>query len=123
MVPNVVSLQKMAPKVCRKTSEDHNFGGHTTKVVSSPTFWASLRKFGQKSFAPPKFACSYTYDCKNEKNTWPSQADLFTVNANNLQYAPRYADSNRTVRSRKIGRCSFHDNHQRFENQANLSNK
>jgi len=57
MVPNVVWLQKMAPNVCRKTSEDHLLGGHTTKMVGkscTTTFLASLGKFGQKSFAPPR---------------------------------------------------------------------
>jgi len=36
------------------------------------TFRASLGKFGQKSFAPSKFACSYTYGCaicRNESYT------------------------------------------------------
>jgi len=56
---------KMAPNVCRKTHEDL-FGGHTKKMSSwsmwekiyrqsrTKTFRASLGKFGQKSFAPPK---------------------------------------------------------------------
>ena len=33
MAPNVVWLQKMAPKVCRKTREDL-FGGHTKKCLN-----------------------------------------------------------------------------------------
>jgi len=45
----------MAPNVCRKTSEDH-FLEVTQKNVGKicTTFWASLGKFGQKSFALPK---------------------------------------------------------------------
>jgi len=31
-------------------------------VVSLEYFWASLGSFGQKPFAPQKFACAYTYD-------------------------------------------------------------
>jgi len=73
MAPNVVWLQKMAPKVCKKSHEDF-FGvtsqlflrGHTKIRPSWPlwenfigksctnTFQASLGKYGQKSFAPPK---------------------------------------------------------------------
>jgi len=33
MAPNVVWLEKMASKACRKTSEDHFFEGHTTTTV------------------------------------------------------------------------------------------
>jgi len=47
----------MAPKVSRKTSKDPFCGGHTTKTVGkscTTTFWASLGKFSQKVFAPPK---------------------------------------------------------------------
>ena len=44
------------------------FGGHSTKMVGkscTTTFWASLGKCGQKSFAPQKFACSYTHLCRH----------------------------------------------------------
>jgi len=57
---------KIAPNVCRKTNEDlcleltHKKGLHDLcgrKFVGKSCrkmFRASLRKFGQKSFAPPK---------------------------------------------------------------------
>jgi len=38
------------------------FMGGNIRIKSCPkTFWASLGKFGQKSFVPQNFACSYTY--------------------------------------------------------------
>ena len=59
-------LQKIAPTVWRKTREDL-FADHTKERSSrflwvricsqnfeQKTFWASLRKFRQKSFSPPK---------------------------------------------------------------------
>jgi len=42
------------------------FGGHSTKMVGkscTTTFWASLGKFGQKSFAPPKI-CLLLHLCR-----------------------------------------------------------
>jgi len=61
----------MAPKVCRKTSEDHFFGGHTTKTVGkicTTTFWASLGNLGKNPLHPQTFACFFTYDgeCKSQ---------------------------------------------------------
>jgi len=42
--------------------------GRNAHTKSCPkTFRASLGKFGQKSFAPLKFACSYTYGLNNFK--------------------------------------------------------
>jgi len=55
---------KMAPKICRKTSEDHFFAGHTTKTVGNScttTFWASLENLAKNPLHPQKFACSNTY--------------------------------------------------------------
>jgi len=54
------------------------FVGEQLQVkVAQITFWASLRKCGQKSFgqkiAPPKCACSYTYD----ENTSPPSLPPF----------------------------------------------
>ena len=64
MAPNGVWLWKMTPKVCRKTNEDKFIFVKRKKTVGkrcTTTFWTSLGKFGQKSFAPQKFACSCTY--------------------------------------------------------------
>jgi len=87
MAPNLVWLRKMSPKVCRKTSEDHYFRGRTTKTVDkscTTTFWASLGKFGQKSFAPQKAACSYTYGLT--KFHAGSEQPLVCVVINNSSY-------------------------------------
>jgi len=54
MTPNIILLQKMAHKVCRKTKEDHFWGGHNTETVGkscTTNFLASLGKFWEKSFA------------------------------------------------------------------------
>ena len=70
MAPNVFWLRKMAPKVCRKTSEDYFYWGHTAKTVGkscTTTFWASLGKFGRKSFAPPKM-CLLLHLCIEPKH-------------------------------------------------------
>ena len=48
--------------------------GGNTHIKSSPkTFRASLRKFEQNSFAPPKIACSYTLCCKDYGCRWCPQ--------------------------------------------------
>jgi len=69
MTPNVAWLQKLVPKVCRKTHEDV-FGHHTKKSLNdlcwrefvdkscTKNFSGSLGKFGEKSFAPQNFACT-----------------------------------------------------------------
>jgi len=47
----------MAPKVCRKTSEDHFLGVTPQKrsaKVARQLFWQVWVKFGQKSFATPR---------------------------------------------------------------------
>jgi len=66
MAPSVLRLQKMAPRVCRKTHEDftlevtpkkelHDLCGRKfVGKIAQKTFRASLGKFGQKSFAVPK---------------------------------------------------------------------
>jgi len=56
----------MAPKVCRKTSEDHFFGGHTTKTVGkscTTTFGQDWENLGKNPLHPQKCACSHTYVC------------------------------------------------------------
>ena len=50
MAPNVVWLRKMAPKICRKTSEDHFLQVTPQKRSAKVT----RQLFGKKSFAPPK---------------------------------------------------------------------
>jgi len=72
IAPNVVWLQKMAPTICIKIHEDlffeltpkrglHDLCGRKFAGKScTKTFRASLGKLG-KSFAPQKFACSYTW--------------------------------------------------------------
>jgi len=88
IAPNVVWLQKMAPKVCIKTDEDlfwrlHQwpfFGGYTNdlcerKIVGKSCTKNFSCKFGEiraKSFAPRKFACSNTYDEKAPPPLGPS---------------------------------------------------
>jgi len=97
---------KTAPDVCRKTSEDHFLGGHTKKTVSkscTTIFWASLGKFGQKSFASPKL-CLLLHVCIQIPNGFKrfvyfSQIDLrffsaeeviaFTFTDHFLQIIPR----------------------------------
>ena len=73
IAPNVVWLQKMAPTICIKIHEDLFFRAYTKKK-SSWSLWEKIcrqklhknisGKFGEiraKSFAPQKFACSYTW--------------------------------------------------------------
>jgi len=76
IAPNVVWLQKLAPKVCIKTHEElflvvtpkrdlHDLCGR--KFVSKSCTKNFSGKFGEiraKSFAPQKFSCPYTYDEK-----------------------------------------------------------
>ena len=76
IAPDVDSFQEMMPKVCVKTHEDlilevtpkiglHDFCGR--KYVGKSFAKNFSGKFGEireKSFAPQKFACSYTYDEK-----------------------------------------------------------
>jgi len=55
---------KMAPSVCRKTSEDHFFGGHTktqSAKVGRQLFGQVWENLGKNPLHPQKFACSYTY--------------------------------------------------------------
>ena len=71
--PTLFDFKKLAPNVCRITCRP--FLGAQKKVFvicvggnirtkSCPKISrASLEKFGKKSFAPPKIACSYTDDC------------------------------------------------------------
>ena len=56
MAPNVLWFPKMAPKVSRKTSEDHFWRPHTKTVGKSctTTFWASWIKFWEINFWIPK---------------------------------------------------------------------
>jgi len=76
IAPNVVRLQKMAPKICINTRENlflevtpktglHDLYGRKFVGKSCPKNFSG--KFGEikaKSFAHPKFACSCTYDEK-----------------------------------------------------------
>ena len=77
IAPNIVWLQKMARKVCRKTPEDL-FGGHTKKGLDDLCGRECVGKICTKSFSetfgetraknhsqPPKFAYSSTYDEKS----------------------------------------------------------
>jgi len=93
MVPNVVSYQKMAPNVCRKTHEDHlrcfiskNGAQRLQKNTWRPFFWRSYQKrssgslwekickqklhknfsgkFGKNPSYTQKFVGSYTYVAK-----------------------------------------------------------
>ena len=75
MTSNIVWLQKMAPKVCRKTHEDL-FGGHTKKglndlcgreCVGKSCTKNVLGKFGEirDPSQPQKFAYSSSYDEKS----------------------------------------------------------
>jgi len=76
MAPNVVWFQKMTPKVCIKTHEDlflevtpkrglHDFCGRKfVGKTCTKNFSGKFGKIRAKSFAPQKFACSYTYDEK-----------------------------------------------------------
>ena len=64
MAPNVVWLQKMAPKVCRKTSEDHFWGVTPQKrsaKVARQLFCQVCKTLGKNPLHPQEFACSYTY--------------------------------------------------------------
>jgi len=56
MAPNVLRLQKMAPNVCRKTSEDHVWISHHKTVAKScaTTYWAGFGKIWAKIFCTPK---------------------------------------------------------------------
>jgi len=76
MALNVVWLQQMAFNVCRKKVKTIFKRSHQKPVgkCRTKTFRASLRKFGQKSFAPQNVACSYTYGqiCERVARDWNS---------------------------------------------------
>jgi len=86
MAPSVAWLQKMAPKVCKKTHEDLFCRWHREKFfiiflgenllakVAQKRFRASLGKYGQKNPShPPKFACSCTYEKEPPPRCPPSE--------------------------------------------------
>ena len=79
--PNVVWLQNMAPKVCRKTSEDHFLGGHTAKTVGKSctvTFLVNLGKFGQISLAPLRI-CLLLHICVKRSTMGQQRLDTLAL--------------------------------------------
>jgi len=64
IAPNVVWLQKMWSKVCRKTSKDHFWGVTPQKRsanVARQLFWQDWENLGKNPLHPREFAFSYTY--------------------------------------------------------------
>jgi len=57
--------------------------------MCTTTFFASLGKFGQKSFAPQKFACSYTYAGVGDCSEFFERATLCEVRRSPCRHAQR----------------------------------
>jgi len=64
MAPNFVWLQKISPKIFRKTSEDHFLGVTQQKrsaKFAQQLFWQVGENLGKIPLHPREFACSHTY--------------------------------------------------------------
>jgi len=65
----LIYLKKFSPNVCRKTSEEHFLKGRTEKrsaQVAQKLFGQVWKNLGKNPLHPQKFACSYTYDLRQQ---------------------------------------------------------